>query len=244
MKQTGSLLILFFVLLFAFVKLAGPIPLAISSVVTNKTDVFSVSGEGKVTLVPDIATVSVGVTAQGVTVTSVQQDLNKKMKAISDAVKKLGVDDKDIKTQHYSISPSYDFTEGRQRISGYQANASYIVKIRNLENINGVIDAATAGGANEVGSVALDVDDKTKAEDEARQLAIAEAKAKAQAAAKSAGFNLGRVISYNEGGPVGPQPPVMYDAALKADAPERATTQIEPGSSEVTMTVTLSYEIQ
>ncbi len=243
MKNTAVLFVLFFVLLFAYTKIAGPIPFSISSVVTNKTDTFSVSGEGKVTMIPDIAVVNVGVTAQGATVTQVQKDINTKMNAITDGVKRQGVEAKDIKTSSYTISPTYDYSTSTNRITGYQANANLTVKVRKIDSANAVIDAATAAGANEVGGITFDVDDKTKAENQAREEAVKDAKSKAEAAALAAGFKLGRIINYSEGGGAAPRP-VMYDAALSLPkAGGGAPTQVEPGSSEIIVSVTLSYEI-
>lgn len=241
MKNITASIILFFLCLVAFIKFVGPIPLSISSVTTTKTDTFSVSGEGKVTMIPDIAVVNVGVTAQSANVSQVQQQLNKKMNAISDAIKKLGVDSKDIQTSNYNISPTYDYSGGSQRVTGYQANSNLTIKVRKIDNANGVIDAATANGANQVSGITFDVDDKTKAENQAREQAVADAKSKAETAARAAGFALGRIINYSEGGGAAPRP-VMLDKAISM-AGGGAPTQVEPGSSELSVTVTLSYEI-
>ena len=244
MKDTAGAVVLFFILLFAYTKLAGPIPFSLNSVTTTKSDTFSVSGEGKVTMLPDIAVISVGVTAQAKTVTKVQQDLNTKINAMSAAIKKLGIDEKDIKTTYYNISPTYDYSSSSQRITGYQANSNLTIKARKIDTVNDVIDAATAAGANEVTGVHFDVDDKTKAENQAREAAVADAKSKAEAAATAAGFKLGRVTNYSEGGGSGPRP-MMYDAekALPVAA-GGVPTQVERGTSELSVSVTLSYEIQ
>lgn len=79
--------------------------------------------------------------------------------------------------------------------------------MRNLDNINNVIDTATANGANQISGVSFDVDDKTKAQDEARQKAVNEAKKKAAEASKIAGFKLGRIINYSENFQAGLHPP-------------------------------------
>ena len=244
MKDTVGAVVLFFILLFAFTKLAGPIPFSLNSVTTTKADTFSVSGEGKVTMLPDIAVISVGVTAQANTVTKVQQDLNTKINAMSAAIKKLGIDEKDIKTTYYNISPTYDYSASSQRITGYQANSNLTIKVRKIDTVNGVIDAATAAGANEVSGVHFDVDDKTKAENQAREAAVADAKSKAEAAAKAAGFKLGRVINYSEGGGSSPRPMMFDEAKSLPIAGGGEPTQVEPGSSELSVSVTLSYEIQ
>ena len=201
------------------------------------------SGEGKVSAAPDIAVVSVGVQAQGATVKIAQDALNKNINAVSAAVKAAGVGAKDIQTSGYNINPMYDYSISSQRITGYQASSNLTIKVRAIEKANAVIDAATQAGANQVGGISFDVDDKTKAQNEARQKAVADAKSKAENAAKIAGFTLGKIINYSEdfGGAVRPIPMMAKaDAGLGA-SPE---TAVEPGSNEITVTVTLSYQIQ
>lgn len=236
--------IFFFGFLFAYTKIAGPFPVSMTSVVTNKSDLFSVSGEGKVSVTPDIAIVTVGVQANGSTVKAVKDDLNTRINAVSDGVKKVGVESKDIQTNNYSIYPTYDYKNSTQRITGYTANTNLLIHVRNLDTVNSVIDTATEKGANTVGGVSFDVEDKTKAENEARTKAVTEAKRKAQEAASAAGFRLGKIVNYNEsfGGIVRPYP--MMDAASAKGMGGGVPTQVEPGSQEVNLTVTLSYELQ
>lgn len=244
MKNSIGAIVIFFLLLFTYTKLAGPIPFSLQSIVTNKTDAFTVSGEGKITLIPDIAVLSVGVSAEGISVSQVQDELNGNINAISAAMKKRGIDTKDIKTSYYNITPTYDYENSRQKITGYQANSNLTIKVRKIDSANDVIDAATQAGANQVGDIFFDVDDKTKAENEARELAVLDAKSKAKAAARAAGFSLGRVINYSEDGGNGPRP-IMYDALkLVPDAEIGQPTQVEPGTSEISIIVTLSYEIR
>jgi hypothetical protein len=242
MKNTILSLIVFFVSLFLYTKFAGPIPFSITNVTNNKSEAFTITGEGKVSVKPDIATVNVGVLANGVTVKEVQDNLNKNINAVSAATKKLGVDEKDIKTSNYTMRPQYDYSSTR-RITGYLASSDLTIKVREIEKANSVVDAATAAGANTVGGISFDVDDKTKAEDEARKLAVADAKAKAELAAQTAGFKLGKIINYQEstgGNRIYP----MYAKADLAGAGEGAPTQLETGSTDITLTVTLSYEVK
>lgn len=243
MKNLAGAIVLFFIALFAYTKLVGPIPFSVNSISTTKTDTFSVTGEGKVTVPPDIAVVSVGVQAQGPTVKAVQDQLNKNINAVSAAVKAAGVDPKDIKTQGYNINPTYNYGNGSQQITGYQASSNLTIKVRAIDKTNNVIDAATAAGANQVGGITFDVDDKTAAQNQARVLAVADAKSKAENAAKIAGFKLGNVINYSEDFGSAPRPIPMFakaDVGLGGGAP----TAVEPGSNEIDLTVTLSYQIQ
>ncbi len=230
----------FFILLFTFTKLFGPIPFAVNSVTTTKSTTFDVTGEGKVSATPDIALVTVGIQSTGSTVKAAQDQINSTINKVSEAIKKLGVDPKDIKTTNYNVNPSYDFTQG-QKITGYLANTNLQIKVRVLDKANSVIDTATANGANQIGGINFDIDDKTKLENEARQKAVDSAKKKASDASKIAGFKLGRIINYSENsGGISPMP-------LRAMSIDKASggtpTEIEPGSNEISVTVTLSYEI-
>lgn len=231
----------FFVVLFIYNRFLGPLPFSVTSVSTQKSDTFNVSGEGKVAVAPDIALINVGVAAQAPTVKAAQDQLNANTNKVSKAIKQLGIEEKDIQTSNYNIYPTYDYTSGSQRITGYSANSTLSIKVREIDKGSSVIDAATANGANQVGGIVFEVDDRTKAENEARELAVSQAKEKAENAAKIAGFQLGRIVNYAESFGDFPRP-----IPLQAQGGEKAppSTSLEPGSNEITVTVTLSFEIR
>ena len=233
----------FFLLLFLYTKFAGPVPFSINSVTTTKSDTFNVSGEGKVSVVPDLAVVNVGVRAQGTTVKTAQDQMNSAINNVTDAIKALGIDKKDIQTTNYSINPDYDYTSNLQKIKGYTASSTVQVKVRDTEKLNSVLDVSTANGANEVYGISFDVSDKTKAENEAREKAVSDAKEKAESAAKIAGFRLGRLVNYSENMGGFPIPIALRSSAVSEDL-EAPKPKVEAGSQEITVTVTLSYEIQ
>lgn len=232
----------FFILLFSFTKIFGPIPFSVNSVTTTKSDTFQVSGEGKVSAIPDVAIVNAGISVNGTTVKLAQDQMNTVINKVSEAIKKLGVDSKDIKTTNYNINPDYDYFGNTQRIKGYSASTNLSIKVRAVDKANDVIDQATANGANQIGGISFDIDDKTKLENEARQKAVAVAKSKAENAAKIAGFKLGRIINYSENQSGYPGPiPMMARVDMKAQG---SSTEVQPGSTDITVTVTLSYGIQ
>lgn len=237
-----STIFIFFAILFAYTKLIGPLPFSVSSVVTNKSDTFNVTGEGKVEVSPDIAVVNAGVTASGASVKIVQEEINSKINKISASIKELGVSESDIKTTNYNIYPNYDYRETTQKITGYNASTNLQIKARNIDRVNEVIDAATTNGANQVSGVTFEVDDKSKALDEARKLAVADARKKAEQAASTAGFSLGRVINYNES--TSEFPPIIMPMVAERASTDTTPTKVEPGSNEISITVTLSYEIR
>lgn len=244
MKTTIPTLIIFFLSLFLYTKFAGPIPFSITNVASNKSEAFVVTGEGKISVKPDIATVVVGVQATGTTVKDVQDNLNKNSNAVLAAIKKLGIDEKDIKTSNYNMYPDYDYTGTRQRIIGYQASSNLTIKVRDIEKANSVVDEATKAGANSIGGITFDVDDKTKAENEARKLAVADAKAKAEQAAYTAGFTLGKMINYQESTGNNRIYPLYAKTDSVAMTAGGAPTELATGTTDIIMTVTLSYSVK
>ncbi|MDO8551168.1 MAG: SIMPL domain-containing protein [bacterium] len=238
------ILLLFFLLAALFFKVAGPIPLSVNSIVTNKTDLFTVSGVGKATAPPDIAKINLGITSSATTVKDAQTQANTIMNKITSDLKKQEIEDKDLKTVSYYINPNYDFSQGRQKINGYQVNISLEVKVRDLDKANSVIDTATADGANLVGNLKFTVNDN-KLKDlqkQARDAAIKEAKEKAESMAQSAGIRLGRIVNIQE---TGTTPIVRPMLALEKPADgQGGGTSIERGEQEITLTISLSYEIQ
>lgn len=241
--STASTLIIFFILLFAYTKFVGPIPFQINSTSTTKSTTFDVTGEGKALIKPDFAIVSAGVSANGLTTKEAQDKINQTINKVSEGIKTLGVDPKDIQTANYNINPTYDYQTGSQKITGYSGNTNLTIKVRNIDNVGKIIDSATLNGANNVSNLGFDTADKSVVENEARVKAVAVAKKKAEDASKITGFKLGKIINYSEN--FGGYPtirPLMVGASVdKANSPE---TNLEPGSNEVRVNVTLSFEIR
>lgn len=241
-------ILVFFALLFGFTKLLGPIPFDINSVTTSKSDAFSVTGEGKVDAKPDSATVRLGVVARSATSEAAQNLLNTNINKVIAAVKQLGVSEDKIKTENYNIYPEYSQTipikaaDDKNNISGYSANTNITVTVPTAELANQVVDAGTSNGANQVGGVDFQVKDKTAALNQAREEAVADAKKKAEDAARIAGFKLGKIINYSEGGSGGY--PIMMRGEAAMDKAGGAPTEVQPGTNEISITVTLSYEIK
>jgi len=230
-----------FLMVVLFLRIMPPVP--ISSVVTTKQDQFTVAGEGKVTVVPDMAIVDAGISINRPTVQAAQDQANTVINAVSEAVKDLGVDEEDIQTSNYSIFPQYDYTAGGSgRITGYQVNINLTLKVRNIDQANQVVDAATTNGANTIGGIRLTVNEDREKEllQQARELAVAEAKSKAESLALAAGISLGRIINIQEtGDSVGPIVPLMERAVGMGGG---ADTKLEAGSSDIVSVITLTYE--
>lgn len=245
--RTPFLTVLFiFIGLIAFIKLVGPVPFSVNSISSVKDTLFTVQGKGEVAIVPDTALVNMGVSKTTNTVADAQNQVNAIINKITEELKALGVEEKNIKTTNYSVNPNYDYTAGSQRINGYMVNADVQVRIQPIDRANEAIDIATKNGATNVSNIQFVVnEDKQKElEEQARKEAIDVAKAKAQSISKVSGIRLGRLIDVKEAANDFQPRPMM--AAMKEDSmagnaapPE---TQLNPGESKIISNVTLSYE--
>jgi hypothetical protein len=244
MKKIGAIVV-FFILLFVFAKW-GP-AINFNTTTQPKGEPFIVSGEGKVSVTPDIAKVILGIQENGTSLKNIQNSVNEKSKALTDSLKKLGVGESDIKTVSYNVYPQYDYTSSVQKITGYQVSTNYEVKIKDFDKVNEVLVAATAAGANSTGGINFEVNDQTKSKklQEAREKAVEVAKEKASGLAKAAGISLGKIINISEsqsGGEIRPMYATKDIGLGSGESPVPA--DIQPGETELSITISLSYEIR
>ncbi len=204
---------------------------------------ISISGEGKVLAAPDIGQVDLSVVSDASTVAPAQKDNTDKMNKIIQAMKSLGVEDKDLQTTNYSIYPRYQYSHGKNEIIGYEVTQTLEVKIRNLDKVGDVLGQAASLGVNQVGSLNFTFDDPNALQSQARQKAIADAKQKAKDLAAGLGVSLGKIIGFSEtvSGVPGTYPMEAYGiggGGGAAPAPD-----IQTGQNEIQANVTLSFEI-
>lgn len=232
-----------FIIAFLFFHFAGPVPVSVTQTTVEKVATFDVSAEGKITAVPDTAKIDLGLQVDKSTVQETQKEANEKINQIIEELKKIGIKEEFIKTTRYNVYPNYDYRAG-QKIRGYTVNINLQVKVKDFEKINETIDAAVRLGANQIGQLNFTLDDKRLEElrMEARREAIGKAKEKAKEIARAGDLRLGRVVNIQES-VASPLPPVLRSKEVAiGGSEEEAPTQIQPGESEITVSVTLSYE--
>ena len=204
-------------------------------------NVISVGGMGKVFVEPELANISIGVESRAETAKEASGQNKRDMNQVMSSLKEMGIKDDDIQTVDYSIYPDsrYNEEEG-ERIVGYVAHNMVQVKVRDLDKIGDILDAATDAGANAIRGIRFTVEDPSKYKDEARDLAVADAKSKAEILAKSAGVGLGDIFSLREEW-YGPEEEYyMYEMEYvesKGGAP------ISAGQLMITVNVQMQYKI-
>ena len=203
---------------------------------------ISVAGTGKVTVIPDMATVGLGVLIEKPTAAEARDAAATAMTAVVAAIRKLSIADKDIATSIVSLNVVYDYpTNGGQKIRGYQLQNVVTVTVRNLDNLTPLIDDTVAAGATTINGISFDVADRASAESAAREKAVRDARARADTLATTAGVRITGVASISEQ----VSTPVWYGPTYSAaaGAKDSAATPVLPGSSDVTISVAVVYTI-
>lgn len=201
---------------------------------------LDVTATGKTTRVPDLATIRAGVVTQAATAAAALSDNANRMSAVLSALKRAGIQPRDIATANVSLQPQYRYEDNKPPvITGYQATNNVSIRFRDIAKSGAILDALVAQGANQIDGPNLSLDQPDAALDEARVDAVKRAQARAQLYAKAAGLSVSRILTIAEGGEIaGPPPPmpVYRMAAAKA-----ADTQVMPGESDVTVTITVRF---
>jgi uncharacterized protein YggE len=219
-------------LLLAAVATAVALPGAATSAAAEEGGI-TVQGTASVTSVPDRAELSFGVESQGETARAALAANAAEMRRVLAALRSAGATN--VKTQYVSLSPRYD---ERSQAQGFTATNSVSATVKDLARAGAVIDAAVAAGANQVHGPSLAAGDPTALYQQALKAALDEARTKAQTLAAASGLSLGRVTAIVEGGG-GPQP-LPFAVADKAAA---ESTPIEPGTQQVSATVSVTFSI-
>lgn len=199
---------------------------------------LTVSGNGKVTVVPDVARVYLGVTLTKPTVKAARDAAASAMTGILTAIKGLGIADADIQTTGLSLSARYD-SGTSTKIIGYVISEQVQVTVRDLDKAGDVVDVATAHGATDVNGISFEIADPAKALDDARAAAVIAARASALAMASAAHVTLGAVVSISD---ASAPTPIYYGAAMAAPMAD-VKTPVQPGTQDVSATVTLVFEL-
>ena len=241
--------------------------IAVTKQVKNNSDTgntISFSGEGKILAVPNVAAISFSIVTEAPTSKAAQDANSVKSKKVVDFLKSQNIDDKDIKTTGYNVYPQYsypqplpvplgtevqsypapDYYPRSPKINGYQVNQSFEVKVRDLEKVSTILDGLVSAGANQVNNLGFKVDNEEQLKEQARELAIKDAKEKANTLKKQLGIRLGKIVNFQEGG--------YYPVYFRAEAGgfgggvggDNPVPSVPAGENEITINVTITYQIK
>ena len=218
------------------------------------TDTVTVQGDGQATLPPDVAKISFTVDNTSATVAQAQDATTKQANAVIEFVKKHGVDDKDVKTLSYNISPQYSYPNPCQqgmmcpeyyrapKITGYQVSETIQITMRDLSKVGEMLGGLGSLEVQNVNGPAFALDDSTAGYSAARADAINKAKSQAKTLADQLGVRLGKIVNFSESSG-GYQYPMMY--GLGGGASEKsAVPDVPAGENTYNASVSITYEIR
>jgi uncharacterized protein YggE len=200
---------------------------------------ITVTGEGTVSVPPDLAQVDAGVSSDAKTAREASDANNAAMGKVLLALKGAGIEEKDYQTARLSLQPQYaPNRSGPSAIVGYRATNRVIIRVRDVTKVANVIDILVAAGANEVGGINFMVSQASKLLDDAREQAIADARRKALIYAKAAGVTLGDPLDISEGGSATPTFRAKVAGSMAASVP------VAQGEETLSVTVQVSWAIK
>ena len=228
---------------------------------------ISVSGQAEVNSAPDVANFSFTVKENSKTNKEAQDIISEKVASILAGLEKSGVEEKDIKTQSYSISPKYEYVKVKRDVeevaldgtifypgnnnkrvqTGFDVSQNVSLKLRDFDKVGEVLELLATTGVENLNGPNFQIDDPEQLKEEARELAIKDAKAKAKRLAGDLDVKLGKVVSFNEnGGGYYPQP--SYARGLEYAAFDSVSAKAAPelpvGENTINANVTITYKIK
>lgn len=220
------------------------------------TNTITVSGEGEVFAVPDIAEFSVTIQETAKDVKSAQDAATKKADDIIAYLKGEGIEEKDIKTADYSVYPQYEYSQatcrdgycppGRQTLTGYQVTQTLIVKVHDTDQAGDLLSGVGSRGASQVSGLSFTIEDEDTLQAEARGKAIEDARMKAIELSKQLKVRLVRIVGFSENGSYPPVPYAygMGGDALSVRAEKAPAPELPVGENKITSNVSITYEIR
>jgi hypothetical protein len=201
---------------------------------------LSLSAYGETKVIPDEATITLGVQTTASVAAQAMAENAARMTAVTAALHRAGVADKDIQTSNLSLNAQYVYAANEPaKLTGYQASNDVTIVVEDLSRLGPAVDAVTAAGANQINGISFGLKDSSAAEDQARLAAVKALRAKAELYAGATGYRVSRLVSLAEGGGYEPspvQPLLMARAAV-------AKTPVAAGELTVRIDVNGLYEL-
>ena len=108
---------------------------------TENNDTITVTGKAGMEATPDVAQVTIGVSTRANTPLAARQANAEAMNATLDAIRALGIEDRDIQTSNLNMYNTYgDYGT----VTGYRMSADLTIMVREISKAGEVVDAAIA----------------------------------------------------------------------------------------------------
>ncbi|MFN2375534.1 MAG: SIMPL domain-containing protein [Candidatus Binatia bacterium] len=225
------------------------LPAAAAAEETPPPRTIRVQGNFTVKAVPDRASIAVSVVTRAPTAgeasaanARVSKEVLTRLRA---AVKAPG----EVRTGGYDLAPEYDYSADRgggegPRLVGYTSTNRFSIVSADLDGVGALLDASVAAGANRIDSISFFLEDDEAARREALIQAGRAARTEAGTIAESLGVEVGEVL--DAATVSSPSPPIVYGREKMAMAmrAEDASTEVVPGTLEISASVTVTFAIR
>ena len=211
---------------------------------TEPTPSITVAGHGKVIYVPDLGYIHAGISSDGVTAAEAWQKNEAIVKKIFEALKNLGLEERDFKTTNLNVQPRYLHKKDEApKFLGYTASYNLVVTVRKLDQMGALLDQMVGAGANRNMNISFGCSKLDELRDQARRNAVADARKRAEIYVTGASPNarLGDVLGISDSPHHFHGPMYAIDARLVQEG--KASLPIATGEQELTVTVTVRWAI-
>jgi uncharacterized protein len=201
-----------------------------------------VRGQATVRRVPDIAVVSLAVTAQDKDAGRARDDANRRASAILERLRGQGLPDGDVQAPSLTVHPTYDYSRGKPKITGYEASRPMTLRIRDVTLLGPILDGLVDDGATQVHGTSMELAEPEAASREALAQAVVVARGRAEALAEAVGLALGGPVRIEEGEEAGAVP-FPRGAMMRMAADESAPTEVAAGEIEISASVRVWFAV-
>lgn len=223
----------------------------------NMQSTITVSGKGEIKATPDVSKFSVTIEETAKDQSGALTKSSEKVNAVINALKAIGIAEKDIKTEYTSVNPKYEYPSAKMEmmvypptpanpvVTGYTSSHTLSVKVRDLDKVSAVQKAFADAKVQNVSGPDLSVDDIDALKLEAREKAIDDAKDQAKVLARQLHVRLVDIVGFNENGD-GAYPVYMSARADSAMVAGKASPEatVSAGEQTITSNVSITYKIR
>lgn len=201
-----------------------------------------VSGEATVRRVPDLAVLSLSVSVQDRKTAPARDEANRRASAILARLREIGIPDADVQAPALNVQPTYDYSRGSPKITGYQASRPMTIRVRDIDLLGTILDGLVDDGATQVHGTSMELADPQAASREALAAAFGVANSRGEALATAAGLKLGQPRRIEEDTDGSPAP--FRGTPMLRMAAESVPTEVAEGEIEITARVRAWFDLE
>lgn len=200
----------------------------------------TVTGEGKLSVTPDQALLSVGADFKDKDAAKAKAQNDAVISKMIAFLKKSGLSDKDFKTERVSLYKSSDY---QAKQDYFYASQSISITLNSLDSYEKIMEGLMEAGANTINNVEFKSSKLASYETEIRGKAVENAKKKAEDYAKALNLKVGKAVAVTDNSQtIFPRVYAMKMAEASSGDAQKETLAV--GEIDVTTNVTIAFELK